>query len=122
MPNRINLGAVAKLGAAVAVLVAAAGTIVFLREGPEVVESNASAIEAVSEHVAFHHDSLASLTEIAAAIERHLEAEEEADHVRDSIMRAQARRTEYLVCLREQRARELDGLAVTRDCGLEAIR
>ena len=92
------------------------GILGFLQEAPELLSSNSRAIaentDAIGElttAVSVNQEAIGDLSAMAQSIQSHFTEEAAANLVRD-------RQLTYLVCLRTERARELEGLPPVQDC------
>lgn len=78
-------------------------------ENTSAIAENTLAIGELAAAVAVNQNAIADLTIMARSIEAHFTEEAAADLVRD-------RKLDYLICLRTERARELEGLPPAEDC------
>lgn len=92
------------------------GILGFLQDAPELLSANSRAsadntlaIGELAAAVAVNQNAIADLTIMARSIEAHFTEEAASNLVRD-------RKLDYLICLRTERARELDGLPPAEDC------
>lgn len=92
------------------------GILGFLQDAPELLTANSraiagntSAIGELTSAVAVNQEAIFDLSSMAQSIQEHFTEEAAANLVRD-------RQLTYLVCLRTERARELDGLPPAQDC------
>ncbi len=97
------------------------GIVGFVQDAPELlgansrgIAENTTAIGELAAAVAVNQNAIVDLTQMARSIQAHFAEEAAADLVRD-------RKLDYLICLRTERARELDGLPPTQDCFAESL-
>ena len=85
------------------------GVYQFLRDAPAIVNANTS-------HIQLHHDSLAELSDAVETFQVHSAQEEELFREQVDRLDRLDSNVDYLVCLRTERARELDNLPSLRNC------
>ena len=97
------------------------GMVQFLKDAPAIVNSNTARLGAVEVEVSQHHDSILDNSDALAAYQAHTLADDTVNAAQAQAIVQLVQGQDYLICLRQERAAELDSILFTRDCGLELI-